>query len=503
MDFLSRKIPLFYSAILLTAVNLVLRMVGTVFGIYLSRKIGAEGIGLLQLTMSVGGLATIAGIGGIRTAAMYLTAEELGFHRPQGLRRVLSGCMVYSLGCSLFVGILLYLFAPKIAQDWIGNAAAAAPLRLFAFFLPTSCLSALMTGFFTGQNRIGTLAVVEIGEQLVTMAVTVGLLRFWAGTDGGRACCAVILGNALGTCGTLTVLIVLFLLQRNPIGPKFPIARRVLSAAGPLALADTAKSGISTLENLMVPKRLALAVTNPLALFGILTGMVFPVLMFPACILFGLCELLIPEVARCRCSGQEKRIRYLLHKSLKLSLLYGIFFGGLLFLLAPTLCSLLYHNDTAGTLLRLFAPLVPMLYCDAITDALTKGLGQQQWAMRFNIFTSALDVAMLFFLLPVYGVRGYFASFLISHAINFYLSIGHLLHITGEKISWYVVGMSFLCGAGSLYAASLVPSRPGILCFLILYPGGLYLANVVADQELRWFRHLIRGKPKNIPASEP
>lgn len=500
---MSRKIPLFYSAVLLTAVNLVLRMVGTVFGIYLSRKIGAEGIGLLQLTMSVGNLAMIAGIGGIRTAAMYLTAEELGFRRPQGLRRVLSGCMVYSLACSLGVGSLLYLFAPIVARNWVGNAAAAAPLRLFAFFLPTGCLCALMTGFFTGQNRIGTLAVVEIGEQLVTMAVTLELLRFWAGTDGGRACCAVILGSALGTSGTLLVLVILFLLQRNPTGPKSPIAKRVLSAAGPLALADTAKSGISTLENLMVPKRLALAVPNPLALFGVLTGMVFPVLLFPACILFGLCELLIPEVARCRCSGQERRIQYLMHKSLKLSLVYGLFFGGLLFLLAPELCSRLYHNDTAGTLLRLFAPLVPMLYCDAITDALTKGLGQQQWAMRFNIFTSALDVAMLFFLLPVYGVRGYFISFLISHAINFYLSIRHLLRITGEKISWYMVVVSFLCGAGSLYAAGLVPTRPGVLCFMILFPGGLYLTNIVGDQELRWFRHLIRRKPKNVSAVGP
>ena len=48
---------------LLTAVNLALRMAGTVFQVYLSRKIGPEGIGLLQLTMSVGSLTLIAGIG--------------------------------------------------------------------------------------------------------------------------------------------------------------------------------------------------------------------------------------------------------------------------------------------------------------------------------------------------------------------------------------------------------------------------------------------------------
>ena len=87
---MTRRKPLFYSAMLLTAVNLALRMAGTVFQVYLSRKIGPEGIGLLQLTMSVGSLALIAGIGGIRTAAMYLTAEELGRKRPWGA----AGCSV-------------------------------------------------------------------------------------------------------------------------------------------------------------------------------------------------------------------------------------------------------------------------------------------------------------------------------------------------------------------------------------------------------------------------
>ncbi len=181
---MTRKKPLFYSAMLLTAVNLALRMAGTVFQVYLSRKIGPEGIGLLQLTMSVGNLALIAGIGGVRTAAMYLTAEELGRKRPWGLRGVLSGCGTYSILCSLGVGTVLYLFAPKIAESWIGNGAVAPALRLFSCFLPINCLCALMTGFFTGQNRIGTLAVVEVAEQLFSMTVTSGRAVMRGGPAG-------------------------------------------------------------------------------------------------------------------------------------------------------------------------------------------------------------------------------------------------------------------------------------------------------------------------------
>lgn len=489
---MTRKKPLFYSAMLLTAVNLALRMAGTVFQVYLSRKIGPEGIGLLQLTMSVGSLTLIAGIGGIRTAAMYLTAEELGRKRPWGLRGVLSGCGTYSILCSLGVGTVLYLFAPKIAESWIGNGAVAPALRLFSCFLPINCLCALMTGFFTGQNRIGTLAVVEVAEQLFSMTVTLVCLHFWAGSDAGRACRCVILGSAMGSCLTLLMLTALTVRQHIPKGKCTPMGRRVLQSAGPLALADTAKSGISTLEHMLVPKRLALAVANPLAVFGIVTGMVFPVLMFPACILFGLSELLIPEMARCHCAGEDKRIRYLLHKSLRAALLYGLLCGGWLFLSADGLCLRLYGNSQAGTLLRWFAPLAPMLYCDTITDAMTKGLGQQKWAMAINIFTSALDVALLFFLLPVFGVQGYFASFLITHVINFFLSIRRLLEITGEKIEVRHPLCAILCAAGALWACSHIDGIAACLGFpAILFPL-LLLTGTLRRTDLLWFRRLLR-----------
>ena len=44
---------MFYSALLLTGVNLLLRLVGTSFQVYLSAALGPAGVGLLQLTLSV------------------------------------------------------------------------------------------------------------------------------------------------------------------------------------------------------------------------------------------------------------------------------------------------------------------------------------------------------------------------------------------------------------------------------------------------------------------
>ena len=75
------KTSLFSAALMLTAVNLLLRFAGTAFQVWLSGRIGAAGIGLLQLILSVNMLALTLGAAGGRTSAMYLTAEALGRKR--------------------------------------------------------------------------------------------------------------------------------------------------------------------------------------------------------------------------------------------------------------------------------------------------------------------------------------------------------------------------------------------------------------------------------------
>ncbi len=493
-----KKSPIFYSALLLTGVNLLLRLVGTSFQVYISGKIGAAGVGLLQLVLSVGSLAMTAGTAGIRTAAMYLTAAQLGRKKPENVSCVLSGCFLYSIICSGAVAAVLYIFAPFLAENWISDSRTVGAIRLFACFLPVSCLCGVMTGYFTAAGRIGTLAAVEVAEQLFSMAVTASALTFWAHSDPAKACQSVILGSSAGACVTLILLSILRICEKAKSAKPFPIRRSLLDTALPLALADDLKAGINTAENLMVPKRLALypKTTDPLATFGVVCGMVFPVLMFPAAILFGLCELLIPEMARCAAAGSQVRIRYLAKRSLNVAMLYGCMFCGLLHLLSQELCIRLYGNLEAGQYLGLYAFLIPMLYCDSVTDAMNKGLGQQKICVRFNIFTSLLDVIFLFLLLPKYGMMGYFFSFLVTHLINFILSLWLLIKTAGIRIKVYtVLGTAAATGLSIMISKFLTNSILSALAYILLLPSLLTLLGILKKENILWIKGLIKGKP--------
>ena len=118
------------------AALLAMQGVAMLFRVYLSRTVGAAGLGLLQLILTVGGLALTVGVSGARVTAMYLCAEELGQRRSRGVGRVLQACTSYCLCAGCLAGLTLILGADYIALRWIGDARAASGIRLLGLFLP-------------------------------------------------------------------------------------------------------------------------------------------------------------------------------------------------------------------------------------------------------------------------------------------------------------------------------------------------------------------------------
>jgi len=499
------KHSLLKGTLMLTAVNLLLRFAGTTFQVWLCGRIGASGIGLLQLILSVNMLALTLGAAGGRTTSMYLTAEALGRKRTADADRILSGCFIYSILCSGAVSAALYALSPAIAEHWIGTREALSALRTWAVFLPVICLTGVMTGYFTAANRIGTLAAVEVAEQLFSILVTALLLIIHSPVDRSGACRTVVLGTCLGSVVTLTCLMALYSARGEDGDSSIPTAGPILRCALPLAVADDLKAGISALENLMVPRRLALftGISDPLASFGRVSGMVFPVLMLPAAILSSLAEVLIPELARCSAVGSRNRIRYLVRRNLRAALIYGLCCGGLLFLLADTLCKQLYPGEDIAPLMRRFSLLVPMLYCDLVADAMTKGLGQQAACARYSVISNVVDVGLMFFLLPRLGIDGYYISFALTHALNFGLSLRKTLSVSGVTLNRYFSLMIPCCAAFAILGGSCFTGplrRAG--AFLGLFFGLCVYMGLLRKGDIRWLRSLILSSKKTSKTAD-
>jgi len=491
--------------LLLTAANLAIRSVSMLFQIYLSSCIGAAGLGLMQLISSVWILAMTFGSSGIRVAAMYLVAEEYGRKRPGGVRSAVRWCMTCGFILSSVAGLLLFRLAPWLSEVWISDFRAASSLRLLALFLPISCLTSVMTGYFTACGKIRQMVVIELAERLASVLLTVVLLRFWATGDPERSCCAIYAGSAITCAASFFIMYAIYRRDCSgcsPTRPDLGMGRRLLRLCLPLAANDYLRSGLSTLENLLIPhglRQFGNSGYDAMSIYGVIHGMVFPVITFASVILFSLADVLVPELARCRVTGNKERIRHLTEKCLRFGFVFASAVAGLLFCLAGPIGQLFYRSTEAGRYIALFAPMILVLYLDNIVDGMHKGLGQQIYCVRYNSLTSFLDVLLLFFLLPRWGIGGFLFSFTVSHLLNFWLSLRRLVHVTGHRISLPFLAKAPLPAAtAALLVRLLHQNEPvsGIHTVLLALIYGLCWALLIlltatfSAEDRRWLRTL-------------
>lgn len=468
------------SVLYLTASNLAMRGVSMLFQIWLSEQVGAAGLGLLQLIMTVNAFAFTLGTSGIRVAAMYLTAEEFGHRRYGGIRSAMCWCIGSGLLLSTLVGFAMVLGAKFLAQQWIGDLRAIASVRLLGFTLPITCLSSILCGYFTASDQVKKLVPIEIGDRVASVLLTVWLLQCGKPGDISHACVSIIGGGSLA--GFLSVIVLLaFLLRdlRRYGKPKetLHMGRRLRKFCIPVALNDYLRSGLGTLEQFLIPyglTRSGNSRTRALEDYGTIQGMVFPIMMFLSTLLFSLSDLLVPRLARCKAEGSRDRLRQITNRCMRGSFLFSAMVAGLIFVLAKPLGILFYDSSRAGIYLRIFAPLLPVLYLDCIVDGMHKGLGEQIYCVRVNTLTNFLDVIGLFLLLPKFGIGGYFLTYTVTHVLNFSLSLRRLMKVSHYAPDLRRVATTVLTGIAAVWFVSTF--RPAAAAWSdVFLSGGLYL----------------------------
>ena len=502
---------LFYGAMLLTAGSLGLRLVQMAFQVYISGVMGAAGLGRMQLIMTIGGFAGILASGGVRIAVTYLAAQEAGRDHASGVRTAVGCCGLYGGLLSLLVGAILFLLADPLALWWVDDASAALPLRIFAVFLPITVEWSVLAGYFTAAGRITELVGLEFFERLSSIGLVVLGITLLQGVD---PCTMIFLGSSLAT--TLSFLLLLGRYLRTvrciPMSGRRAMFRRLLKLTIPLGLNDILRSGLGTVENLLVPKGLKMGGRDgeaAIADYGTVCGMVFPVITFPSVILYSISDLLVPEMARCQAKGREERVRFLADQCLRMTVLMAAASAGLGLGLGQALGELLFSSVQAGEYICMFSLLVLMLYPDAITDGMLKGLGQQLHSVRYNTLTSLLDVGMLAILLPTKGMGGFLAAFTVSHGVNFFLSLSRLIRVTGYQPRFHATLKAALAVAAGLTALHwLLPVRTGLvgvlvgsLVFLTVYGAVVLLTGALTRADLRWIIGMAKRRSRTASNS--
>ena len=410
-----RNRRLIVNTALMTGSSIVMRCIGLIFQAWIVGRIGAAGIGLYQLVMSVSVLFATFAISGIRFATTRLISEEMGLERGAGVTGAMRRCACYAL----FFGLC---------------AGTVRSLRITSISLPCIALSSVMDGYFTASGRVWKPTLVHLIEQLVSITCVMWFLSFAAAGDLEQSCAAVTAGGACADVVSLLLMTAMYALDRRKYrrgGDTVPhLTRRMLAVALPLAVSAYARTSLTTLEHLLIPRGLkssGLTADRALAGYGIVHGMALPVVLFPSCLRYALADLLVPELTTAQVSGRCGDIRRLVRTLLYRCLLFACGTAVLLLAFSGPLGRLIYHSDDAGRYIRLLALLVPVMYLDTVTDGCLRGLGQQTRCMAINVLDATLGVVLVWVLLPRFGLAGYIFILYFNECVNFTLSFTLLL----------------------------------------------------------------------------
>ena len=168
----------FLNGLTVSFVGLVLRFAAMAYTVYVSGKLGAEGMGLLSLVSSVHTLALTLASSGVNLTCTRLCADALALDNYRETRRSLKGCILYSLFFGLFAAVLLYSLSGFLGNSVLKDPRTVVCLRALCPVLPVSALTACFSGYMNACRRAFKGSLVSIFETGLKILLTAFFFSF-------------------------------------------------------------------------------------------------------------------------------------------------------------------------------------------------------------------------------------------------------------------------------------------------------------------------------------
>lgn len=437
-----RKRVFFQNAAIMTVTSLLLRTIGIFFRIYVSNRVGAEGMGLYQLIVSVYVLASSFAVAGLNTAVTRLCTDAFACNKPRTAKRVLYLAVVMSVLFGAFTALLLLGGADYIAVTFLHDERAVSSLRILTISLPFMGASSCIKGYFMARRKVTSSSVAQILEQIVRIVSIVMILEF-TGADGVEsACFAILLGDSIAEGVSCLYMIASYLLDKRHIHisaqevAENKLMRRILAIAAPITGGRYLNSGLRTVENVMVPDSLARFTSSrtvALEQFGKLKGMAMPLIFFPSSFLTAFTSLLIPEISEAKALSQQKRLKRTVERAIHLTLISSVLIAGVFMKLAYPLGELIYGDREVGKMLTILAPLAPVMYLESVVVGILKGLDQQTHSLVYSVIDSVSRIVLIAVVVPYSGIDGFLGVMIISNLLTCLLNLWRLCKVTAIR----------------------------------------------------------------------
>ena len=202
----------------------------------------------------------------------------------------------------------------------------------------------------------------------------------------------------------------------------------------PISLSVYLTSILHTAETLLIPYVFTSYSGDrgqALSQFGMIRGMVVPILFFPFAFLASLVSVFTPEISRLNLLSDRKPLNSRISSIMSFVSILSVAVGGLFFFLNLEIGEAFYPNENTSRAIKILSLVTPFMYVETVCDGLLKAIGEQVQTLKFSVYNSILRVTMILFFVSRTGANGYLWLLVISNSFTYLLCRHRLYKATG------------------------------------------------------------------------
>lgn len=437
---MSVKHKMIRGTLILTSAGLLSRFMGFFFRIFLSHAFGEESVGLYQLVFPVYSLCFSLGTAGIQTALSRTVARKVSMGRPEDARNVLYAGLAVTVSFSLAEVIFIQQNAGMIAQRFLGDIRCTELLLIISYALPCASVHSCICGYSYGLQQTKTPAVSQLVEQ--TARISSVLIFFFLLRESGRtpSVSLAVAGIVIGEFASALYSARMFsgtggnrgYFSADLFGKSF---RELIPLSLPLTANRAVVTLLQSIEAVSIPACLRAyghGTGDTLIIYGVLTGMALPCILFPSAVTNSVGVMLMPAVAEKQASGNRTGMMHLIRRAAGSCFLLGMACCLFFLIFGTFIGNILFHSDTAGKFIVTLAWICPFLYTNSALISTINGLGKTLFTFLINTSGLAIRIASVFLVIPHFGIQGYLWGLLLSQFIVSGMAVWILWIISGR-----------------------------------------------------------------------
>jgi stage V sporulation protein B len=466
-------------AIVLVIAGFINRIIGFLYKILMVRLVGSEGIGLFQMVMPVFSFILVLTTAGIPPTISKLVSEYIALGKVQKAKKIFMVAILVLTFSSITLTIVSWLSAPFVVKNFFTDSRVYwAYLTLLPSVIIIS-FSSIFRGYFMGYKDMIPSAVSQIIETV--MRFCIGLLSasylYMFGLE------FAIVGFSIGiVLGEIAGLVSLLLFYRKhklhnilAKGSAIEILKRMYGLALPITINRVITTLVFSIHAIIIPMRFQDAgytISEATSLYGQLSGIAYTVISLPSIVTVSLAITMVPAISEAQAANNDSLIRKRSSLALKYTLLAGIPWAVIFYVLPFHLTSFLFKSPEAGIPLKMLALGCIFIYLQQTTNGILQGLGKVSIILKNSLVGACINVGGVYLLTATsMGIQGTALALNISALIVTGLNLFSLIQITG--CTFKLTKLSLLClaalimGIGIWYLEYLLDKYVGELQMLI------------------------------------